>query len=129
MTSAVYRWFKPGYAFHELSHYVVARVLGHSASFGVDDDGRPWVDVEMKREAALWRAVAVGVAPAVTGLLFLAAYLRLYLGPLGDVGGMLAAPVHIWLLGNAYVWARPSGYDLVPLRQWVAAFRQTQKPA
>jgi hypothetical protein len=122
--------FRPGYVAHEISHYLAARLLGGSAAFGLDDDGRPWVDVSFT-EPSLGRLSAVGLAPCVSGLVFLSCLLWAYVGPLGDVGAgnYLVAPVFVYLLGNAYVWTAPSPEDLAPVRILLARLVVEDRPA
>lgn len=114
-----YRVFRPAYLLHELGHYVVALLVADDADFGTTDEGRPWIEVEFDGEASRWRESAVGLAPVVSGGLFLAAYLHLILTPLLGAGWYWLAPVHLYVLGSAVIMATPSEEDLRPVEEWL----------
>lgn len=113
-----YRVFRPAYLLHELGHYVAALLVAEDADFGVAASGRPWLDVKFDGEASRWRESVVGLAPVVSGGLFLAAYLHLVLAPLSGVGWYWLAPVHLYVLGSAVIMATPSEEDLTPVAEW-----------
>jgi hypothetical protein len=115
-----YRVFRPAYLLHELGHYVAAVLLGAEPEFGVTEDGRPWIDVEFDEEASRWRESVVGLAPVVSGGLFLAAYLHLVLTPLSGAGWYWLAPVHLYVIGSAVIMATPSEEDLTPVEEWLS---------
>ncbi|WP_128478095.1 hypothetical protein [Halorussus pelagicus] len=115
--TAVYAVFRPAYLLHEVMHYLAALLFAEDVEFGVTAQGRPWLDVEFAEEAAVWPQVVVGVAPVVTGGMFLAAYMWIVLSPLSGSGWFWLAPVHLYVLASAVVWATPSDRDLDPLRE------------
>jgi hypothetical protein len=115
-----YEVFRPAYLLHELGHYVVALLVAENAEFGVTEEGRPWIDVEFDGDASAWRESVVGLAPVVSGGLFLAAYLHLVLAPLSGAGWYWLAPVHLYILGSAVIMATPSEEDLTPVTEWLS---------
>lgn len=118
-----YHLFRPAYLLHELGHYVAALLVAEEAAFGVTEEGRPWIEVEFaddgEGQRSRWRESVVGLAPVVSGGLFLAAYLWLVLTPLSGPGWYWLAPVHLYVLGSAVIMATPSGEDLTPVEEWL----------
>jgi hypothetical protein len=93
---------------HEITHLLVAKLLGYETTLRFDTK-IAHVDVA---DADLVAAAAIGVAPLVVGSLLAATYtLYLAAGPAAPPTRIL---VDLYAIATAAMWAWPSRSDLAP---------------